>query len=73
MGEAKRLLDRQRGAIFVEFLVVFLVFLTVILGIAQLAGVVQDGTPIPMVILVTAASVLAFVSIVVLPRLGRGV
>ncbi len=38
---------------------------------AQLAGVVQDGTPIPMVILVTAASVLAFASLVVLPRLGR--
>jgi DHA1 family bicyclomycin/chloramphenicol resistance-like MFS transporter len=39
---------------------------------AQLAGVVQDGTPIPMVILVTTAAVLAFASIVVLPRLGRG-
>ncbi len=38
---------------------------------AQLAGVVQDGTPVPMVILVTAAAVLGFASIVILPRLGR--
>ncbi len=39
---------------------------------AQLAGVVQDGTPVPMVILVTAAALLGFASITVLPRLGRG-
>jgi DHA1 family bicyclomycin/chloramphenicol resistance-like MFS transporter len=38
---------------------------------AQLAGVLQDGTPIPMVILVTVASVLGFVSILFLPRQGR--
>ena len=38
---------------------------------AQVAGVVQDGTPIPMVIVVVLAAVLGFVSIVVLPRLGR--
>jgi hypothetical protein len=30
-------LDAERGAVFVEFLIVFLVFLTIILGIAQLA------------------------------------
>ncbi len=38
---------------------------------AQLAGVLQDGTPIPMVIVVTAAAVLGLASIVLLPRLGR--
>ncbi len=38
---------------------------------AQLAGVLQDGTPIPMVIVVTVASVLGFVSILFLPRWGR--
>lgn len=38
---------------------------------AQLAGVLQDGTPRPMVIVVTVASVLGFVSILFLPRRGR--
>ncbi len=38
---------------------------------AQLAGVLQDGTPIPMVIVVTAAAVLGLASIVLLPRMGR--
>jgi len=38
---------------------------------AQLAGVVQNGTPVPMVVLVTVAAVLGFASIVLLPRLGR--
>jgi hypothetical protein len=30
-------LDAERGAVFVEFLIVFMIFLTVVLGIAQLA------------------------------------
>ncbi|MDH3738223.1 MAG: Bcr/CflA family drug resistance efflux transporter, partial [Alphaproteobacteria bacterium] len=38
---------------------------------AQIVGVVQDGTPVPMVIVVTLAAVLGFASIVVLPRLGK--
>ena len=38
---------------------------------AQLAGVLQDGTPLPMVFVVTAASVLGFVSILFLPRVDR--
>jgi len=38
---------------------------------AQLAGVVQDGTPLPMVFLVATATVLGFASIMILPRLGR--
>lgn len=38
---------------------------------AQLAGVVQDGTPIPMVILVTIASTLGLAAILFLPRSGR--
>lgn len=38
---------------------------------AQLAGVVQDGTPVPMVLLVSSATVLGFASIMILPRLGR--
>lgn len=38
---------------------------------AQLVGIVQDGTPLPMVIVVTAASALGLVSILFLPRLGR--
>ncbi len=38
---------------------------------AQLAGVVQDGTPIPMVVLVTIASTLGLASILFLPRAGR--
>jgi hypothetical protein len=40
---------------------------------AQLAGVVQNGTPVPMVVLVTVAAALGFASIVVLPRLGHRV
>ncbi|NKB49461.1 MAG: Bcr/CflA family efflux MFS transporter [Alphaproteobacteria bacterium] len=38
---------------------------------AQAVGIVQDGTPVPMVIVVTLAAVLGLVSIVFLPRLGR--
>lgn len=38
---------------------------------AQVVGVMQDGTPLPTVIVVTAASVLGLVSILFLPRLGR--
>ena len=38
---------------------------------AQLVGLLQDGTPIPMVIVVTLAAVLGFASIMILPRLGR--
>ena len=38
---------------------------------AQLAGVVQDGTPLPMVILVTIAATLGLASILFLPRSGR--
>lgn len=40
---------------------------------AQLAGVVQDGTPVPMVLLVSSATVLGFASIMILPRLGHRV
>ena len=40
---------------------------------AQAVGLVQDGTPIPMVIVVTLAAVLGFVSILFLPRMGRHV
>jgi DHA1 family bicyclomycin/chloramphenicol resistance-like MFS transporter len=38
---------------------------------AQAVGIVQNGTPIPMVIVMTIAAVLGFVSILLLPRLGR--
>jgi DHA1 family bicyclomycin/chloramphenicol resistance-like MFS transporter len=38
---------------------------------AQTVGIVQDGTPIPMVIVVTAAAVFGLLSIIFLPRLGR--
>ncbi len=38
---------------------------------AQVAGVVQDGTPVPMAVVVTVAAILGFLSIVVLPRFGR--
>jgi DHA1 family bicyclomycin/chloramphenicol resistance-like MFS transporter len=38
---------------------------------AQLVGIVQDGTPLPMVIVVTAAAVFGLLSIIFLPRLGR--
>ena len=38
---------------------------------AQLAGVVQDGTPIPMVILVTIASTLGLAAILFLPKADR--
>ena len=38
---------------------------------AQTVGLLQDGTPIPMVIVVTLAAVLGFASIMILPRLGR--
>lgn len=38
---------------------------------AQTVGIVQNGTPIPMVIVVTAAAVFGLLSIVFLPRLGR--
>lgn len=38
---------------------------------AQTVGIVQNGTPIPMVIVVTAAAVFGLLSIIFLPRLGR--
>jgi len=38
---------------------------------AQAAGIVQDGTPRPMVILVTIAAMLGLASILFLPRAGR--
>jgi DHA1 family bicyclomycin/chloramphenicol resistance-like MFS transporter len=38
---------------------------------AQAAGVVQDGTPLPMAILVTVASMLGLAAILFLPRAGR--
>jgi hypothetical protein len=38
---------------------------------AQAVGIVQNGTPIPMVIVMTIAAVLGFVSILLLPRMGR--
>lgn len=38
---------------------------------AQIAGMVQDGTPIPMVVVVTIAAVLGLVSIMIVPRLSH--
>jgi hypothetical protein len=35
---------------------------------AQTVGVVQDGTPIPMVLIVTIAAILGLVSILLLPK-----
>jgi DHA1 family bicyclomycin/chloramphenicol resistance-like MFS transporter len=40
-------------------------------GFAQLAGIVQDDTPIPMAIVMLSASVLAFLSSMFLTRAGR--
>jgi len=39
-------------------------------GFAQLAGVVQDDTPLPMAVVMLAASVLAFLSSNFLTRVG---
>ena len=39
-------------------------------GSAQLAGIVQDDTPIPMAILMLSASVLAFLCSMFLTRVG---
>ncbi len=38
---------------------------------AQAAGIVQDGTPVPMAVLVTGASILGLASILFLPRTSR--
>ncbi len=40
-------------------------------GFAQLAGMVQDNTPLPMAVVMLSASVLAFVCSVFLTRVGR--
>jgi DHA1 family bicyclomycin/chloramphenicol resistance-like MFS transporter len=39
-------------------------------GFAQLAGIVQDDTPIPMAVLMLSASILAFLCLVFLTRVG---
>jgi len=38
---------------------------------AQIVGVFQNETPIPMVVIATGASILGLLSIVVLPRIGN--
>jgi len=40
-------------------------------GFAQLAGMVQDGTPLPMAVIMLSASALAFLSSAFLTRVGR--